>query len=105
MDPFIASMEQAGATNIVMLDDKVEINGNKGIDLTGTFEFEGETFTYEILMFSRMGGLQMINIAVLQDDDEDPEREYGRLIKERIKQSLNIKVPAGLEPKKPKQQP
>jgi hypothetical protein len=98
-------MEQAGATNIVMLDDKVEINGNKGVDLTGSFEFEGDKFDYEILMFARMGGLQIINIAVSQDDTEDAERQFGKLIKERIKQSLKITLPAGMEPKKPEQQP
>jgi hypothetical protein len=104
-EPLISSMEQAGATNIVMLDDKVEINGNKGVDLTGSFEFEGDKFDYEILMFARMGGLQIINIAVSQDDTEDAERQFGKLIKERIKQSLKITLPAGMEPKKPEQQP
>lgn len=104
-DPLINSMEQDGASNIVMLDSEFEINGNKGIDLTGTYDFKGESYSYDILLFTKMGGLQMISISVAQDDEDDPEREYGRLIKERIKQSLNIKVPAGLEPKKPKQQP
>ncbi|MGB3591116.1 MAG: hypothetical protein WBA16_05455 [Nonlabens sp.] len=103
-DPLIASMENKGASNIVMLDNDVEINGNKGVDLTGSYDYQGTKYSYDILLFTKMGGLQMITICVEQENEDNPEREYGRLMKERIKQSLNIKVPAGLERKKTKEQ-
>lgn len=100
IEPVIASMESRGATNIVMLDNELDINGSKGIELTGTLDYEGDEYEYAIILFSKIGGLQMVTIVVEKDDEVDPAREYGRLIKERIEQSIKIKVPAGLEPQK-----
>jgi len=100
MEPLIANMESEGASNIVMLDDEVEINGNKGIELAGTLDHGGDEYQYSILLFSKMGGLQQVMIVVEQEDEEDEAREYGRMIMERIKQSIEIEIPAGLEPKK-----
>ncbi len=104
IEPVLASMESRGATNIVMLDNEIDINGSKGIELAGTLDYKGDEYEYAIILFSKIGGLQMVTIVVEKDDEEDSAREYGRLIKERIEQSIKIKVPAGLEPqKKPEQ--
>ncbi|MGB5983561.1 MAG: hypothetical protein WBG46_15605 [Nonlabens sp.] len=100
INPLIANMESEGASNIVMLDDEVQINGNKGIELAGTLDHGGDEYQYSILLFSKMGGLQQVMIVVEQEDEEDEAREYGRMIMERMKQSIEIKIPAGLEPKK-----
>lgn len=100
IDPVLADMESRGASNIVMLDNELEINGNKGIELSGTLDYEGNQYQYAIMLFSKIGGLQQVSIIVEKDDEEDPAREYGRLIKDRIEQSIEIKIPAGLEPKK-----
>jgi hypothetical protein len=100
IEPILASMESRGATNIVMLDNELDINGNKGIELAGTLDYGGEEYEYAIILFSKIGGLQQVSIVVEKDDEDDPTREYGRLIKERIEQSIKIKIPAGLEPQK-----
>ncbi len=100
MEPLIVNMESEGASNIVMLDNEIEINGNKGIELAGTLDHGGDEYQYVILLFAKAGGLQQVMIVVEQDDEEDEAREYGRLILERIEQSIEIKIPAGLEPKK-----
>jgi hypothetical protein len=100
IEPILASMESRGATNIVMLDNELEINGNKGIELAGSLDYKGTEYEYAIMLFSKIGGLQQVSIIVEKDNEEDPVREYGRLIKDRIEQSIEINIPAGLEPKK-----
>jgi hypothetical protein len=100
IEPVLAGMEARGATNIVMLDSELEINGNKGLELAGTLDYEGTEYSYAIMLFSKIGGLQQVAIIVEKDNEEDPAREYGRLIKDRIEQSIEINIQAGLEPKK-----
>ncbi|WP_124978905.1 hypothetical protein [Nonlabens xiamenensis] len=90
-DPMIQFFENEGATNILMLDEPVEINGHKGIELAGNMEVEGDTYDYSILLFSEGGGLQQVTIVVKTVEEEDPDREYGRLTLEQIKNSIKIK--------------
>ncbi|WP_438961112.1 hypothetical protein [Nonlabens sp.] len=88
--PITSGLEKDGATNIIMLDKKLEHNGMKGIEFTGNFEYDGNKYEYDYWIFNENGGMQQIFVTYLEDDEEDKTREYGRLIKERILNSVEI---------------
>lgn len=88
--PVTNGLEQDGATNIVMLDNELEHKGMKGLEFTGTFDFDGSAYEYDLWIFNENSGMQQIFVTYLEDDEEDKSREYGRLIKERILNSIEI---------------
>ncbi|SCY32241.1 hypothetical protein SAMN05192588_2249 [Nonlabens sp. Hel1_33_55] len=93
-EPIYQSLEQQGATNILMLDEPIERNGLKGIKLNGTFESDGDTYDYEAQVYVNGGSIQQILVAVVQDDAGlEPEKEYGRLLKEQIISSIQLNQP------------
>lgn len=88
--PITSSLEKDGATNIIMLDNELEHKGMKGTEFSGSFDYEGDTYDYDYWIFNESGGMQQIFVTYLEDDEEDKAREYGRLIKERILESVEI---------------
>jgi len=88
--PITNGLENDGATNIIMLDKDLEHKGMKGIEFSGTFDYEGGKYEYDYLIFNESGGMQQVFVTYVQDDEEDKTREYGRLIKERILESVEI---------------
>lgn len=96
LGPLTQVFEKDGATNIVMLDKEIEHKGKKGMEFVGSFEYSGATYEYDLWLFNQYGGLQQIMVVYRDTNEEDAAREYGRLIKERIFNSLDIED----EPKK-----
>jgi len=88
--PVTAGLEKDGATNIVMLDNELEHKGMKGIEFKGSFDYEGTAYEYDFWIFNESGGMQQIFVTYIEEDEEDKTREYGRLIKERILESVEI---------------
>lgn len=88
--PITTGLETDGATNIVMLDNELEHKGMKGIEFSGSYEYEGATYDYDYWIFNENGGMQQIFVTYLEDNQEDKTREYGRLIKERMLESIEI---------------
>ncbi|MGJ8683095.1 MAG: hypothetical protein ACSHWW_00630 [Nonlabens sp.] len=88
--PVTSGLEKDGATNIIMLDKELEHKGMKGIEFSGNFEYEGNKYDYDYWIFNENSGMQQVFVTYLQDDEEDKSREYGRLIKERILESVEI---------------
>jgi hypothetical protein len=87
-DNMIKVLDGMGATDILMLDNEVEINGIKGVSLQGTYKLDGVEYQYEILMMLNRIGIDQIIITNKKDDEENPEREYGRILRERVRSSI-----------------
>lgn len=87
-DNMIKLLDGMGATDILMLDNEVEINGIKGVSLEGTYKLDGDDYQYEILMMLNRIGIDQIIITNKKDDEENPEREYGRILRERVRSSI-----------------
>jgi hypothetical protein len=87
-DNMIQVLDGMGATDILMLDDEVEISGLKGVSLEGTYNLEGEDYEYEILMMLNRIGIDQIIISNKKDKEENSEREFGRLLRERVRSSI-----------------
>lgn len=84
----IEVLDAMGATDILMLDDEVEINGLKGVSLEGTYNLDGEDYEYEILMMLNRVGIDQIIISNKKDDEENSDREFGRILRERVRNSI-----------------
>jgi hypothetical protein len=87
-DNMIQILDGMGATDILMLDDEIEINGLKGVSLEGTYNLDGKDYEYEILMMLNRIGIDQIMISNKKDNEENPEREFGRLLRERVRNSI-----------------
>lgn len=87
-DNMIQVLDGMGATDILMLDDEVEINGLKGVSLEGTYNLDGQDYEYEILMMLNRIGINQIIISNKKDKEEKSEREFGRLWRERVRSSI-----------------
>jgi hypothetical protein len=87
-DNMIQMLDGMGATDILMLDDDVEINGINGVSLEGTYNLDGEDYEYEILMMLNKVGIDQIIISNKKDDEEDSDREFGRILRERVRSSI-----------------
>jgi len=88
--PFLDTMEKLGAKNIVAVDDTITRNGLRGVVVTGTYEFDGKEHEFRMEFFANGAGVQQILVTTLQDYEVLPEREYGRLIRDRIFESLEL---------------
>ena len=62
----------------------------KVIEFSGSFDYEGEKHEYDYWIFNENSGIQQIFVTYVEDEEEDKTREYGRLIKERILESIEI---------------
>ena len=83
-------LDGLGATDILMLEDEVEINGVKGVSLDGTYKLDDKDYQYEILMMANKIGIDQIIISNLKDDEENRDREYGRILRERVRSSITF---------------
>lgn len=83
-------LDGLGATDILMLEDEVEINGVKGVSLDGTYKLDDKDYQYEILMMANKVGIDQIIISNLKDDEENRDREYGRILRERVRSSITF---------------
>lgn len=86
----IKVFEEMGASDILMLDNEVEIDGLNGVSLDGTYQLDGDLYEYEILMISNKIGIDQIIISNKKDDEEDPDREFGRILRERVRSSISF---------------
>lgn len=83
-------LDGLGATAILMLEDEVEINGVKGVSLEGTYKLDDKDYEYEILMMANKVGIDQIIISNLKDNEENRDREYGRILRERVRSSITF---------------
>lgn len=90
LEPFLDGLEKQGAKNIVAVDDKITRNGLKGIVIKGTYEFDGEEFEFRMELFANGAAVQQILVTTAQDYEELPERKFGRLIRERVFESIEL---------------
>jgi hypothetical protein len=97
LEPFLDSLEKLGAKNIVAVDDKITRDDINGIVVTGTYEFDNEVFTFRMELFAKDATAQQILVTTREDNEELPEREFGRLLSERIFESVGLKAPANPE--------
>lgn len=100
-EPIYNSLEEDGASNILMLDEPIERNGLKGLKLEGSFDIDGREFEYEAQMFVNGASIQQILIGNLKDQTEESEKQYGRLLREQIIASMQPSQPQ--TPKKDQQ--
>ena len=77
-----------GATDILMLEDELEIDGVKGVSLEGTYQLSNEDYEYDILMMSNRVGIDQIIITNKKDNEEDADRKFGRILRERVRSSI-----------------
>ncbi len=103
LGPITNGLEEEGATNIILFDSPLEHDGMEGLEFSGSFDFEGDSFDYDMWIFTESGGMQQILVTHIKENEEDPAREFGRLIKERVLQSIKINKLAN-DPSKQKQQ-
>ena len=91
--PFIQKLEGIGATNIVTLDEEIERNGIKGTRFTGSYDLNGITYEYETLSFLNNNAIQAITISTAVKNVDNNDTDYGKLLKQRIIESINLKSP------------
>lgn len=103
LGPITNGLEEEGATNIILFDSPLEHDGMEGLEFSGSFDFEGDSFDYDMWIFTESGGMQQILVTHIKENEEDKGREFGRLIKERVLQSIKINKLAN-DPSKQKQQ-
>ncbi|MDP5100545.1 MAG: hypothetical protein NWQ09_04395 [Nonlabens sp.] len=97
LEPFLDSLEKLGAKNIVAVDDKITRDDIDGIVVSGTYEFDNEVFNFRMELFAKDATAQQILVTTREDNEELPEREFGRLLSERIFESVGLKAPANPE--------
>jgi cytoskeletal protein RodZ len=100
-EPVYQSLEEQGATNILMLDEPVELNGIDGMKLEGTFEYSGDQYDYEAYLYANGAAIQQVLVGNVQDDTEEEEKQFGRLLREQIVQSIQIKKPQPSKEERP----
>lgn len=103
LGPITNGLEEEGATNIILLDTPLEHNGMEGLEFSGSFDFEGDSFEYDMWIFTESGGLQQILVTHIKENEEDKAREFGRILKERVLKSIKIS-PLANDPSKKQQQ-
>ena len=81
-------LDKMGATDILMLEDEVEIDGVKGVSLEGTYQLGNDDYEYDILMMSNRVGIDQIIITNKKDNEEDADRKFGRILRERVRSSI-----------------
>lgn len=101
-DNMIKVLDGIGATDILMLDDEIEIDGLKGVSLEGTFTLDGGDYEYEIIKVLNRVGINQVMITNKKDDEDDADREFGRILRQRVRSS--IVFPAFNDVKKKKEQ-
>jgi hypothetical protein len=87
-DNMIKVLDGIGATDILMLDDEIEIDGLKGVSLEGTFTLDGGDFEYEIIKVLNRVGINQVMITNKKDDEDNADREFGRILRERVRSSI-----------------
>jgi len=92
-EPIYKSFEDQGATNILMLDEPVERNGIKGLKLEGSFDYDGKQYEYEGYLFANGASIQQVVIGHVKDETAVADKQYGRLLQERIIASMQLKQP------------
>lgn len=89
-EPFLDELENAGAKEIVAVDDKVTRDGLKGVLVTGTYKYKEKEYEFRLELIANGAGVQYIVVRHLKDNEDKEERQYGRLIRERIFESLEL---------------
>jgi hypothetical protein len=92
-EPIYQSFEDQGATNILMLDEPVELDGIKGLKLEGTFDYEGRQYEYAGYLFVNGASIQQVIIGHVKDETAEADKQYGRLLQEQIIASMQLKQP------------
>ncbi|MEN8815350.1 MAG: hypothetical protein ABF274_00585 [Nonlabens sp.] len=87
-DNMIKVLDGIGATDILMLDDEIEIDGLKGVSLEGTFTLDGGDYEYEIIKVLNRVGINQVMITNKKDDEDNADREFGRILRERVRSSI-----------------
>ncbi|AZQ43073.1 hypothetical protein [Nonlabens ponticola] len=100
-EPIYTSLEEQGATNIVMLDEPAELQGFKGLKLEGTYEYDEQAFEYVVYLYIQGAAVQQVWIGNLKTNNDEEDKEYGRLLREQIVNSIELKKP---QPKNDQQQ-
>jgi len=103
LGPITNGLEEEGATNIILLDTPLEHNGMEGLEFSGSFDFEGDSFEYDMWIFTESGGLQQILVTHIKENEADKAREFGRILKERVLKSIKISPLANDSSKKQQQ--
>jgi hypothetical protein len=92
-EPIYKGFEDQGATNILMLDEPVERSGLKGLKLEGTFDYDGTLYDYVGYMFVNGVSIQQVLVGHVKDKTAEADKQYGRLLSEKIIASMQLKQP------------